>query len=79
MERTVMFLTEDGSIHCEGCERRIHKALTRVPGVLVVQASATCQQVRVSYEDGDTSTERLSAKLNEIGFPNQGQDQVDEQ
>lgn len=50
------------TIHCEGCEQRIARALQRVPGVREVRADHRTQEVRVSTDDklsGDELTERL--------------------
>lgn len=70
MEQTARFAVRNGSIHCEGCEQRIGKALGRQAGVKGVEASANTQQVRVRFDPDLISEEQLSAKLEQAGFAN---------
>ena len=69
MAQTLDFtVTGADKIHCAGCERRIDKALRRLPGVQDVRASHETQRVRVTIDSAQLDVERVQAKLREIGF-----------
>lgn len=55
-------------IHCDSCERTIKTALSRLPGVAHVVASAERNDVRVSFDDTKVTEEELRARLEEVGF-----------
>lgn len=60
-------------IHCEGCEQRIARALSQVPGVRSVTASHAAQEVEVTLDNARTSVQEVAEKLELIGFPAAGQ------
>jgi len=69
MSRSYDFEVQDRRIHCDGCESRITRALTRLDGVTLVEASHETQRVRVTVEDGGPAREAIAHKLAAIGFP----------
>ncbi len=56
-------------IHCEGCEERIGRAISQMPGVRSVKASHTAQEVEVALNSARTNPREIAEKLEEIGFP----------
>jgi copper chaperone len=59
---------EVDEIHCGGCENTIQSALSRLPGVAQVVASAERNDVRVSFDDNKVSEDQLRERLEEVGF-----------
>lgn len=55
-------------IHCDRCENTIQTALSRVPGVALVVASAEENEVRVSFDDAKVSEDELWVRLGDAGF-----------
>ncbi|MDE3074719.1 MAG: heavy-metal-associated domain-containing protein [Chloroflexota bacterium] len=55
-------------VHCESCERHINEALSRLPGVLQVQASSKTKDVTVKVQGTRTDEQAIRARLMEIGF-----------
>lgn len=55
-------------IHCASCENTIRTALSRLPGVAVVLASAERNDVRVSFDDTQVAEDQLRAALGDAGF-----------
>ncbi|HEX3394512.1 MAG TPA: heavy-metal-associated domain-containing protein [Acidimicrobiales bacterium] len=55
-------------IHCASCENTIRTALSRLPGVAVVLASAERHDVRVSFDDTQVAEDQLRAALVDAGF-----------
>jgi len=69
MAQTVQLTVGGGStIHCEGCEDRIGKALKRMLGVETVSASHTNQQVTVTFDPDQVTVDQIRAKLAQAGF-----------
>jgi copper chaperone CopZ len=58
----------DHKIHCASCEARIDRALKRVLGVQNVEASASTQQVRVTYDPDQTDPGELRGRLDTLGY-----------
>ncbi len=56
-------------IHCDGCEQRIDRAISQMPGVRTVIASHTAQEVEVALDSTRTSVQEIAEKLGFIGFP----------
>ncbi|WP_449280380.1 heavy-metal-associated domain-containing protein [Leucobacter sp.] len=56
-------------IHCGGCENAIRKALTRLGGVSDVAPDSATNEVTVSYDDSQTSTEQIAERLATAGYP----------
>jgi len=56
-------------IHCEGCEQRIGRAISQMPGVRSAAASHTSQEVQVTLDGTHTDPQDVAAKLADIGFP----------
>ncbi len=56
-------------IHCEGCEQRIDRAISQMPGVRSVLASHTSQEVQVTLDSTRTNPQEVAEKLEDIGFP----------
>ncbi|MFN2608193.1 MAG: heavy-metal-associated domain-containing protein [Acidimicrobiales bacterium] len=55
-------------VHCASCEHTIRTALSRLPGVAVVVASAERNDVRVSFDDSKVGEDELRATLGDAGF-----------
>lgn len=69
MTNTIDFtVTGEQKIHCEGCERRIDRALRRLPGVLGVEASAGNQRVVVEMDPEQVSPEEVRERLDLLGY-----------
>ncbi len=57
-----------GEIHCASCENTITTALSQLPGVVAVVASAERNEVRVSFDDARLGEQDLGDRLGEVGF-----------
>jgi copper chaperone len=55
------------NVKCGGCVSAIEEGLKALPGVQSVEVSIESGQVTVN--GGNLSREQLSAKLNELGYP----------
>ncbi len=55
-------------IHCEGCERRIEKAVSQLDGVRQVKADHRDGQVRVVLEGTLTSEGAIRTAIERAGF-----------
>lgn len=64
---THTFRVED--IHCGGCENAIRKALTRLDGVRDAAPDSATNQVTVSFDESQTSTEHIAERLATAGYP----------
>lgn len=53
----------DDKLHCEGCERRVGRALKRMGGIREVEASYRTQRVAVEYDPGRLAKERSGRGL----------------
>jgi copper chaperone len=56
-------------ISCEHCERTVTQALTALDGIRTVNVSIPAKQVRVEYDDGVASLDRMQAALQEEDYP----------
>ena len=63
---TVTFKVDQ--IHCGNCENTIRSALSRLPGVALVLASAERNDVKVSFDDAHVGEDELRTALAEAGF-----------
>ena len=66
MATTILTIPE---ISCEHCERAITEALTPVDGVHSVHVDIPAKQVRVDYDQGAVSIERMKEILAEEDYP----------
>lgn len=64
LELTVL----DRSIHCSGCESRIHSILGRLPGVLKVKADHKTQKVNLALDVEKTPFDEVKTKLEAAGY-----------
>ncbi len=55
-------------IHCEGCERRIEKAVSQLDGVRQVKADHRDGQLRVVLEGTLTSLAAIRSAIERAGF-----------
>ncbi len=55
-------------IHCAGWKERIARALSRLPGVEAVTASAETQRVTVTLDPSQAETAKLQQKLGQLGY-----------
>jgi copper chaperone CopZ len=56
-------------IHCDGCERTIHGALTRLPGVSKVEPSAATKKVLVEFDPAAVNEVQIREALKAAGYP----------
>jgi copper chaperone CopZ len=69
MSKTIEFVvTGEEKMHCAGCEQRVGHALRRLPGVTDVRANAETQQVVVTFEPAQVSSNQVRTKLEQIGY-----------
>jgi copper chaperone CopZ len=55
-------------IHCEGCEQRIEKALTRLDGVRSCRADHRSGEVEVVFEASRTPEQAVRTCITHAGF-----------
>jgi copper chaperone CopZ len=55
-------------MRCEGCERTLQAALTRVEGVRDAKADRQAKHVRVSFDAELVDEQRLRAQIEEAGY-----------
>lgn len=55
-------------MHCGGCETRVRFALSRMPGVQEVLASAKTQRIAVVINPDQVTPEQVQARLQDAGF-----------
>jgi Cu+-exporting ATPase len=69
MSETLQFTIEgEQKLNCQACERRVVKALQRIPGVESVQASHEKQQVLVGIEVAQVQSAQVLARLEQMGY-----------
>jgi copper chaperone len=56
-------------ISCEHCERTITNALTPVEGIRSVRVDIPEKKVRVDYDEGQVSVDRMKEVLQEEEYP----------
>lgn len=67
MATTVTLLAPD--ISCGHCVMAIKRAVGKLPGVSAVEGDPGTKQVKVTYEPGQVSLERIEATMAEEGYP----------
>ncbi|MGH3088930.1 MAG: heavy-metal-associated domain-containing protein [Rubrobacteraceae bacterium] len=70
--KTEFTVTGGQRIHCDSCERRIDRALKRLPGVLGVEASADSQRVVVEFDADRVGSGELRERLDLLGYEVEG-------
>ncbi len=55
-------------IHCEGCERRIEKAVSQLDGVRQVKADHRSGEVRVVLDERRASEAAIRTSIERAGF-----------
>ena len=53
---------------CDHCSQTIHRALKAMPGISKVSVSLEKGEVVIDFDDTQTDTQTISAKIIEIGF-----------
>ncbi|MDA8400792.1 MAG: cation transporter [Actinomycetota bacterium] len=56
-------------ISCGHCKATIETQLAAATGVQDVVVDVTTKRVRVNFDENFTSTEKIRARLEEIGYP----------
>ena len=56
-------------IHCGGCEQTVTTAVTKLPGVAKVQASATTKKVLVEFNPANVDEAKIRDALKSVGYP----------
>lgn len=75
MTQTAEFtVTGEQTIHCEGCEQRIGRALKRLDGVESASASVEGQRVVVEFDPDKVGTDELRDRLDLLGYEAVGGD-----
>ena len=67
MATTVTLRAPD--ISCGHCVNAIKKAVTALPGVSTVEGDPNTKQVKVTYEPGQVSLDKIEAAMAEEGYP----------
>lgn len=67
-EKRIVTLSVPG-MNCELCPLTIKKAISKVPGVVSVDASYEKKQAVVTFDDSKTSVEALTKATANAGFP----------
>ncbi len=69
MQKAMTFaVTGLKKIACEGCEQRIDKALTTIPGVLKVRATSEQQRIEVLVDIDITSQRAIIEGIQKMGY-----------
>jgi len=53
---------------CDHCSQTIHRALKAMPGISKVSVSLEKGEVVIDFDDTQTNTQTISAKIVKIGF-----------
>ncbi len=53
---------------CDHCSQTIHRALKAMPGISKVSVSLEKGEVVIDFDDTQTNTQTISAKIAQIGF-----------
>ena len=56
-------------ISCDKCKANIEGDVADEPGVELVTVDVGTRRVRIAYDHEQTSSQRLRARLDEIGYP----------
>lgn len=56
-------------IHCDGCERAIRNALTRLEGVSEVRPDHATNRVGVDFDEQRVTEEAITERLDLAGYP----------
>ncbi|MDA8320742.1 MAG: heavy metal-associated domain-containing protein [Actinomycetota bacterium] len=56
-------------ISCAKCKANIEGDLAAEPGIEQVTVDVGARRVRISYNEHETSPERLRARLGDVGYP----------
>ncbi|MDR7484097.1 MAG: heavy-metal-associated domain-containing protein [Armatimonadota bacterium] len=56
-------------IHCDGCERTITSAISKLQGVAKVEASAVTKRVLVEFNPEHVDEARIRDALRAAGYP----------
>jgi copper chaperone CopZ len=56
-------------IHCDGCERTISGAVSKLPGVSKVEASAATKKVLVEFNPASVDESKIREALTAAGYP----------
>jgi copper chaperone len=67
MSTTEILVLEVRGMHCNGCEDRIQKVLSKVRGVTKVEADHTNGQVRISVTP-TASEDEIKEKVSFLGY-----------
>ena len=64
---TIQTLLVNG-MTCGHCVETVSKAVEALPGVQSVSVNLDTREVSVDLSEGETSLEKISAKITEVGF-----------
>ncbi len=53
---------------CDHCSQTVHRALKAMPGISKVSVSLEKGEVVIDFDDTQTNTQTISAKIVKIGF-----------
>lgn len=56
-------------IHCDGCERTVTGAVTKLPGVAKAEASAVTKRVLVEFNPEAVDEAKIREALRAAGYP----------
>lgn len=55
-------------ISCASCALTVKKAVSKMPGVIKVDASASMKKIHVEYDDSKVTDSNIIQKINSLGF-----------
>ena len=58
----------DDGIHCAGCETRIQKVLSKLPGIQEVHADHKAQNILLKFDPRKLTVQAVKEKLEELGY-----------
>jgi copper chaperone len=65
------FTAHAPAIHCDGCANSIKRSLGKLSGVQTVDVDVEQKDVRIAFDDAQTSQDAILARLHAAGFPAQ--------
>ena len=63
-------------MHCEGCGQRIQKSLSKINGLLNVQADFSNGEVRMDFDESKVNLDKIRGAVRKVGFVATGVDQI---
>ncbi len=55
-------------MHCEGCDKRLQKSLSKINGIKDVNPDFKKQQVRIEFDESKVNLEKIRGAIRKAGF-----------